>query len=248
MRKKIISVTVFSVLFLSIASCSPVQLSDLYRNVEDSLLGSGTQASLTEDRIISGLKEALKIGTEKAIDTLSVEGSFFNNPEIKIPLPAELKKIEDTARKVGLGFYIDSFEQSMNTAAEQAAPLAKGIVFNALKEMTFTDAKKILEGSNNEATLYFKEKSFSELMDIFKPAVHSVMSQTGVIKKYQDIETKVKNIPFIEAIPLNFDLDSYVAENALNGIFHMIEKEEKKIREDPAARITELLRDVFGRT
>jgi len=114
--------------------------------------------------------------------------------------------------------------------------------------MTIADAKKILEGRDNEATLYFKEKSFSELMNIFKPSVHSAMSKTGVIKKYQDIETKVKSIPFIDALPLNFDLDEYVAENALNGIFHMIEKEEKKIRDDPAARITQLLKDVFGRS
>lgn len=84
-------------------------------------------------------------------------------------------------------------------------------------------------------------------MNIFKPEVHSVMSNTGVTKKYQDIETRVRAIPFIEALPLNFDLDKYVAENALNGIFYMVEREEKKIRENPAARITELLRDVFGR-
>ncbi|MBN2419457.1 MAG: DUF4197 family protein, partial [Deltaproteobacteria bacterium] len=84
-------------------------------------------------------------------------------------------------------------------------------------------------------------------MAVFKPSVHSVMSRTGVTKRYQDIETKVRNIPFVAALPLNFDLDEYVAENALNGIFYMLEKEEKKIRDDPAARITELLRDVFGR-
>jgi hypothetical protein len=135
----------------------------------------------------------------------------------------------------------------MNTAAERATPLAKRIVFNAVKEMTFSDAKKILNGRDNEATFYFKEKSFNELMNIFKPAVHTTMSKTGVIKKYQDIESKVKNIPFIETLPINFALDEYVAKNALNGIFYMIEKEEKRIRENPAARITELLKDVFGR-
>jgi hypothetical protein len=135
----------------------------------------------------------------------------------------------------------------MNTAAEQATPMAKQIVFNALKNMNFQDAKKILEGRDNEATLYFREKSFSELMNIFKPAVHTAMSKTGVTKNYQDLENRVKNIPFIGALPINYDLDEYVSENALNGIFHMIEKEEQKIRKDPAARITELLKDVFGR-
>lgn len=237
----------FAILLLFIPSCSSVQSSDLLKIVEDSILKGNTTEPLSENRIIEGLKEALKIGTDKAISTLSIEGSFFNNPEIKIPLPEPVKKIEETARKVGLGSYFDSFEKSMNTAAEQAAPLTKKIVFNALKEMTISDAKRILKGRDNEATLYFKDKSFDELMNVFKPSVHSVMSKTGVIKKYQDIETRVKNVPFINALPLNFDLDEYVAENALNGIFHMIEKEEKKIRDDPAARITELLKEVFGR-
>lgn len=245
MKKKLLCLFVL-LISLVFSSCTSTQLSDLYKSVEDNLLAGNTSAPLTEGRIIDGLKEALKIGTDKAVNTLSVEGSFFNNPEVKIPLPEPVKKIEKTARKVGLGSYFDSFEKSMNSAAEQATPLAKKIVFNALKEMTFSDAKKILNGRDNEATLYFKEKSFNELMNIFKPSVHNAMSKTGVIKKYQEIETKVKNVPFIEALPLNFNLDEYVAQNALNGIFHMIEKEEKKIREDPAARITELLKEVFG--
>jgi hypothetical protein len=238
---------IFASLLLFIPSCTTVQSSDFIKAMGGNILGSGTTAPLTENRIIAGLKEALKIGTDKAITTLSSEGSFFNNPKIKIPLPDPLKKIEDNARKIGLGFYFDSFDKSMNSAAEQATPLAKKIILNALQEMTISDAKKILYGRDNEATLYFKEKSFDQLMNIFKPAVHSAMSKTGVTKKYQDIETKVKNMPFIEAIPLNFDLDSYVSKNALNGIFYMVEQEEIKIRKNPAARVTELLKDVFGR-
>ena len=247
MKKQLLPIFILALLLMAFLSCTSTQLSDFYKNVEDNLLTGNTSAPLTEDRIIKGLKEALKIGTEKAVNTLSSKGSFFNNPEVKITLPAPLKKIEDNARKVGLGFYFDSFEKSMNTAAEQATPLAKKIVWNAVKEMTISDAKKILYGRDNEATLYFKEKSFNELMNIFKPAVHSAMSKNGVTQKYQDIESKVKNMPFIKALPLNFDLDGYVSENALNGIFYMLEKEERKIREDPAARVTELLRDVFGR-
>ena len=248
MKKHFLPFIILVSLLTFIPSCTTVQSSNFIKTMGDNFLKNGSSAPLTEDRIIAGLKEALKIGTENAVNTLSSEGSFFNTPEIKIPLPSPLKKIEKNARKVGLGFYFDSFEKSMNTAAEQATPLAKKIIFNSLKEMTFSDAKKILYGRDNEATLYFKEKSFDELMNIFKPSVHSAMSKTGVIKKYQDIESKVKNIPFIETLPINFDLDEYVAKNALNGIFYMIEKEEQKIREDPAARITELLKDVFGGT
>ncbi len=232
--------------FIYLPSCVTVQSSDFLKNMGGSLAGTSASSGLTEDRIVEGLKEALRIGTDNAVNSLSIEGSFLNNPEVKIPLPGPLKKIEEKARKVGLGFYFDSFEKSINTAAEKATPHAKKIVFSALKQMTFSDAKKILYGRDNEASLYFKEKSFNELMNIFKPEVHSVMSNTGVTKKYQEIEARVRALPFIEALPLNFDLDKYVAENALNGIFYMIEKEEKKIRENPAARITELLRDVLA--
>ena len=246
--KKIISPILLSaVLFLLFPSGSSAQFSDFFKKLKNNILGSQTSTSLSEGRIVEGLKEALKIGTDKAIDTLSKKGGFFNNPEIKIMLPAPVKKVEGIAKNVGLGSYFDSLERSMNAAAEQATPMAKGILLNALKNMSITDAKKILTGRDNEATLYFKEKTFDQLMNLFKPAVHSAMSKTGVIKTYQDIETKIKAIPYIDALPVNFSLDDYVSENALNGIFLMIEKEEKKIREDPAARITDLLKDVFGR-
>ena len=246
--KKILSpILLLAVLILLFPSSSSAQFSDFLKKLKDNILGSETSTSLSEDRIVEGLKEALKIGTDKAIDTLSKKDSFFNNPEIKIMLPAPVKKAEGIAKNLGFGSYFDSLEKSMNDAAEQATPMAKGILLNALKNMSITDAKKILAGRENEATLYFKEKSFGQLMNLFKPTVHSVMSKTGVIKTYQDIETKIKTIPYIDALPLNFSLDDYVSENALNGIFLMMEKEEKKIREDPAARITDLLKDVFGR-
>ncbi len=244
--KRAIGIFLFiTVLFLFPANSS-AQFSDFLKKLKDSIFSGEENSVLTEDTIIKGLKEALKIGTEKTVEHLSKQGSYLNNPEIKIKLPEPLKKIENIVRKTGLGFYIDSLEQSMNGAAEMAAPMAKDIVLDALKEMSFSDAKKILKGKENEATLYFREKSYNRLMDIFKPAVRSSMSKTGAIKKYQDIESKLKSIPFIESLPVNYDLDGYVAGAALDGIFHMIEKEEKQIRENPEARITELLREVFG--
>jgi hypothetical protein len=247
MKKVIFPIILIAILLQFFPSGLSAQGTDFFNKLKGNLLGNKNSTALTEDRIIQGLKEALKVGTGNAINNLSNKGSFLNNPEIKITLPSQIKKIEKVASKAGLGFYFDTLEESMNTAAEQATPMAKQIVFNALKNMNFQDAKKILGGRDNEATLYFREKSFSELMNIFKPAVHTAMSKTGVTKNYQDLENRVKNIPFIGAVPKNYDLDAYVSENALNGIFHMIEKEEQKIRKDPAARITELLKDVFGR-
>lgn len=247
MRKILLCILLIAIILHSFSFSSSAQDPDFFKKLKETFLGNNSSTTLSEERIIQGLKEALKIGTGNAINNLSTKGSFLNNPDIKITLPSQVKKIEKLGRKAGLGFYFDSLEESMNRAAEQATPMAKQIVFNALKNMNFEDAKKILKGRDNEATLYFREQSFPELMEIFKPAVHTSMSKTGVIKKYQEIENRVKNIPFIGTLPQNYDLDEYVSENALNGIFHMIEKEEQKIRKDPAARITALLKDVFGR-
>lgn len=224
---------------------SYAQFSDFFKKLKETFTGKSDQ-TLADDKIIDGLKEALKVGSENALAFLSQEGSYFYNPQIKIGLPESLNKIESVIRSAGFGSYVDDFELSMNRAAEKAAPAAKKIIFDALKEMTFSDAKKILNGKANEATIYFKEKSYAKLMEIFRPLVNSSMSQAGVTNKYLEIESMITKIPFIESLPGNFNLDNYVTEKALDGIFLMLEKEEKKIRENPSARVTDLLREVFG--
>jgi|WetSurMetagenome_2_1015567.scaffolds.fasta_scaffold04761_3 hypothetical protein len=216
---------------------------DILKQVEKNLGGSSSE--LSQEKIGKGLREALKIGAENAVKKVSVVNGYLENPEIKIPLPEKVKKIEDLLRTIGLGPQVDSFSESMNHAAEKAAPAAKDLFWEAVKGITFNDARKILKGRDNEATLYLKDKTAAKLLETFKPLVHQAMGSVGVTKQYQDLETKVKNIPFA-GTSLNVDLDQYVSEKALNGLFIMLEKEEQKIRKDPAARVTELLKDVFG--
>jgi hypothetical protein len=216
---------------------------DILKQVQKTL--GNSSGELSQDKIGKGLREALKVGAENAVKKVSVVNGYLGNPEIKIPLPEKVKKIEDLLKTVGLGSQVDAFTESMNHAAEKAAPAAKDLFWDAVKGISFDDAKKILKGRDNEATLYLKDKTATRLLETFKPLVHQTMGSVGVTKQYQDLETKVKNIPFV-GTSLNVDLDQYVSEKALNGLFIMLEKEEQKIRKDPAARVTELLKDVFG--
>jgi hypothetical protein len=204
----------------------------------------GTSDSISESEIVEGLKQALEIGTAKAVDLVSKTGGYYNNPEIKIPLPGSVQKAEKLLRGVGFGSKVDAFELSMNNAAERAAPEAKSIFWDAIKKMKIDDAKKILNGREDEATLYFQDKTSARLQEIFEPIVKESMGEVGVTRTYQDLNAKVEKIPFADS--LNVDLDQYVTDGALNGLFQMLAEEEKKIRSDPAARVTDLLKKVFG--
>ncbi len=205
-------------------------------------LGGG---KLSEKKIIEGLKEALQIGTGKAVKIVSKADGYYKNPKIKIPLPGAVKKVEKVLRGIGYGSQVDAFELSMNQAAEQAAPEAKAIFWDTIKKMSFADARKILEGKEDEATTYFKEKTQDRLSETFKPIIHKAMSKVGATRYYQNLETKVRSLPF--AGSLNLDLDQYVTGGALDGLFLMLAEEERKIRQDPAARVTDLLKEVFGK-
>ncbi|MCD6224349.1 MAG: DUF4197 domain-containing protein, partial [Deltaproteobacteria bacterium] len=138
---------------------------------------------------------------------------------------------------------LDEFVLSMNQAAELAAPEAKNIFLESITDMTIDDAKKILGGGDDAATLYFKEKTYDKLYNTFKPIVQKRMSLVGVAQKYQALNSKIETIPFAEKF--SFDPDSYITNKGLDGLFFMLAKEEKKIRRDPAARVTDLLKDVF---
>ena len=204
----------------------------------------GTSDSISESEIIKGLKEALEVGSAKAVDLVSKPDGYYKNADIKIPLPEPVQKVEKLLRGAGFGQKVDAFELSMNRAAEQAAPEAKSIFWDAIKKMDIAEARKILNGRDDEATLYFKDKTYQRLEQSFKPIVENSMGEVGVTRAYQDLSEKVAAIPF--AGGLSFDLDQYVTEGALNGLFKMLAEEEKKIRSDPAARVTDLLRKVFG--
>ena len=203
------------------------------------------EKKLDEKTIIAGLKEALEVGTKKSVEKVSAKDGYFKNPEIKIPMPQDLKKVESGLRKAGLGNKVDEFVESMNRAAEKAAPQAKEIFIKAVKGMTVKDARNILYGGEDDAaTRYFERETRTDLYGLFFPVVKDSMDKVGATKLYKYLIDKYNSLPLVEK--KSYNLDKYVTNKALDGLFIMVAKEESKIRKDPAARITELLRKVFG--
>jgi len=232
---------IMMVLVIAQAAQAQSQWGDILKGAQKAL---GVGGGLSDSKIADGLKEALQVGTGNAVQTVSKAGGYYKNPKIKIPLPGSVQKVEKLIRAAGYGSQVDAFVLSMNQAAEKAAPEAKGIFWDAIKQMTITDARKILDGPDNGATLYFKEKTSGRLSEIFKPIVHNSMSEVGVTQKYQELDGKMAGLPMVGS--MRFDLDHYVNDKALDGLFLMLAEEEKKIRQDPAARTTDLLKEVFG--
>jgi hypothetical protein len=208
-------------------------------------LGIGEKSGLSDAKISSGLKEALQIGTENAVRFTGKKDGYFLNQAIKILMPEKLRTFEKGLRAVGYGPEVDEFVLSMNRAAEKAAPFAKQIFWDAIGEMTFDDARKILSGNETAATEYFKDRTTTKLTDVFKPIIGKTMNEVGVTRQYRELVGRYENIPFVKKE--TFDLDHYVVNKALDGLFHMVGEEEKKIRKNPTARTTELLKEVFGK-
>ncbi len=200
---------------------------------------------LTDAKIGAGLKEALQVGTQNAVNFTGRLDGYFLNKAIKILLPDNLKSLERGLRAVGYGSQVDEFVLSMNRAAERAAPGARQIFSDAIGEMTFDDARKIWNGSETAATDYFKGKTTDKLAAAFRPVVESAMNEVGVTRQYKELVGRVQEIPFFQLGSL--DLDQYVVGKALDGLFRVVADEERKIRTNPAARTTELLREVFAK-
>ena len=208
------------------------------------VLGSvGGPAPLADNEIAQGLKEALAVGTERAVGRVGVRDGFWLNSQVKIPLPDSLRKVEKTLRTFGQGAKVDEFHLSLNRAAEAAAPEAAAIFGDAIRAMTLADARQILNGPSNAATEYFRGKTQGTLALRFKPIVSKATASVGATRKYKDLSAKVtKVLPGYELQ----DIDAYVTDRALAGLFSTLADEELKIRQDPAARTTELLKRVFG--
>ncbi len=217
----------------------------------DELLGGITEKApavtsggdLSLDKIVSGLKEALSVGTGNAVSVLSNPGGYFKNEAVKILLPEKIRNMTNMLREVGFGGPVDEFELSMNKAAEAAVEKAKPIFIDAVKEMSFEDAKKILDGSDTAATEYLKEKTSGKIAEAFRPIISNSMNEVGVTRSYQTLVDKFNTIPFMKADSM--DLEPYVTEKAMDGVFHMVGEEEKKIRTNPQARVTDILQEVF---
>jgi hypothetical protein len=221
------------------SSTAHAQLEELEKRA-----GLGDVSGLSESKVASGLKEALRVGTTKAVQITGKSDGYFGNEAIKILMPNDLRPLERGLRAVGFGPKIDEFILSMNRSAEAAAPAAKQIFVDAVVAMSFDDAKKILSGSNTAATEYFKEKTTGHLTEVFEPVVKKVMAENGTARQYNALADQYKEIPFAKSQSL--DIDHYVVTKALDGLFYELAEQEKEIRKNPAARTTSLLKEVFA--
>lgn len=200
--------------------------------------------SLSAEEVGAGLKEALTNGVSKGSDLVSKTDGYFKNPEIKIPFPPEVKQVETRLRQAGLGREVDKFILALNRGAEDAAKEAKPIFISAIKQMTIQDAWAILKGEPDAATQYLKKTTSSQLKEKFMPVIRASLEKVNATKYYSDLVTTYNKIPLVQKV--NPDLDEYATQKAMDGLFIMIAKEEKAIRENPAARTSDLLKRVFS--
>tara|TARA_B100000401_G_scaffold107168_1_gene69679 strand:- start:847 stop:1608 length:762 start_codon:yes stop_codon:yes gene_type:complete len=199
--------------------------------------------SITEDEAATALRDALNNGINNSVEIVSKVDGYLQNPEIKIPFPPDAKKIEDRLRSLGLNKLVDDAILFINRAAEDAATEAKPIIIQAIKNMTVKDAINIVKGKEDEGTNYLKKNTFDSLYKKFIPPIEISLEKVNATKHWSTVINRYNKIPLVQKV--NPDLDDYVTRKALDGLFIMIAKEEKKIREKPLARVTETLKKVF---
>lgn len=213
--------------------------------VDDLLARAGAgRPGLSNDTIVAGLKEALEVGTRSAVARTSQVDGYFGNPLIRIGLPDSLDAMAKGLRAIGFGRKVDELELAMNRAAERAAGEATDVFWSAIRQMTFADARAILGGDDTAATDYFDRTTRDELRGRFEPIVSEKMGQVGLVRLYDDLVARYMALPLTSEPPV--EMRGYVTERALDGLFAILGEEERKIRADPGARTTELLRRVFG--
>ncbi|MBE2243251.1 MAG: DUF4197 domain-containing protein [Burkholderiaceae bacterium] len=221
-------------------------LDKLMKNVPKATGAAGTTAGSSDTKTdIAGIKEALAIGTEKAVNSLSKADGYFGNKAVKILMPKNIQKVADMARVAGYEKQVDEFILSMNRAAEAAVPVAAKIFGDAIRAMTVDDVRGILTGGDTAATEFFKRTSEKKLYAAFKPIVSKKVDEVGATRAYKELMGRYEQVPLMQSKSL--DLDDYVTRKALDGVFYMVGQEEKQIRTNPAARTTDLLKSVFGK-
>ena len=201
-------------------------------------------SAISPDQASGGLKEALSRGISTSVTSTGHPGGYFDDAAIKILMPPKLQTVEKGLRAAGAGPKVDEFIKSMNAAAEEAAPAAKAILMDALKSMSFSDAKGIVAGGNHAGTDYFKRTTTTQIQTAFKPIVEKAMAHTGVTTQFQSLMAAAPSMPFMKTPTI--DINQYVLEKATDGLFIVMAQEEQKIRTDPAAQVTPLLKSVFG--
>lgn len=245
MKTKILLV---GIALLSVVSCTEQQLQQTANAAKDAVNSvSNTPAAapaLTNDEVISGLREALTVGTNNSAGLASKLDGYYKNPALFIPFPPEAQKVKDKVEQLGMKEQSDKFVLTLNRAAEEAAKDAAPVFINAIKGMSIQDGFAILKGADNAATQYLKDKTTAELTAKFTPVVQNAINKVELTKYWNPIITTYNKIPFVEK--QNPDLTAYVTGRAIDGLFKLIADEELKIRKDPVARVTDILKKVFG--
>lgn len=207
---------------------------------------SSSGAGLSQGEIGAGLKDALKVASQRVVGRVGKTDGYNGDPAIRIPLPDTLQKIEGPLKAVGAGGMLDDLQLKMNRAAEQAAPKALNIFTNAAAKMSITDARAILTGPQDAATQYFKRTTSDSLTKSFRPIVDSTLSQVGAVKAFNGVKSQASSVPFAGQEVNSFNLTDFTVGKALDGLFHYLASEEAAIRSNPAARTTDLLKKVFN--
>lgn len=242
----------FSIIF-GLSSLLLFSQCDILESVAQEVVSTGgesdgtTKPSLTNDEVIAGLKEALKIGIQNGAGMASATDGFFKNTAIKLPFPEDAIKLKEKAIEWGLQGKVDEIELTLNRAAEEASKKATPIFVDAITSMSIADGFEILRGSDSAATTYLMDKTTAPLTTAFTPVVHNAIETVKLTSYWNPIATRYNNwAPLFGRDEITSDLDAYVTEKGIKGLFFLIKGEEKKIRENPAARVTDLLQKVFG--
>lgn len=242
---KKLSTLVAIIILISFNSCKSQIDFNKIKTEGTKILNQGSNTQLTNDEIIKGLKEALTIGSKNASSMVSKVDGYYKNPQLYIPFPPEAKKIQETLVKYGQNKLVNDFVMTLNRAAEDAAKEAAPIFVSAVKNMTIKDGLSILNGNNDAATVYLKNNTQADLIKKFKPIIENSLNKVNATKYWSDLVNAYNRIPTVQK--MNPDLSSYATQKAIDGLFIVVAQEELKIRKDPAARITEILKKVFGK-
>ncbi len=217
---------------------------DILKSLEEAVGLGGSSGGLTDREIGDGLIEALRIGTERVVGQVGARDGYNLDTDIHIPLPGALEDAQKVLKTIGMSSLADDLELRLNRAAEAAAPEAKELFWQAIGEMTLDDVRRIYDGPDDAATRYFQDKMTPPLADRMQPVVDRSLADVGAIKSYDAMMNQYESVPFVPDVKA--DLTRYVVGKAMDGIFYYVAKEEAAIRNNPAARTTELLRKVFG--
>ncbi|MFI5164030.1 MAG: DUF4197 domain-containing protein [Bacteroidia bacterium] len=244
-----ISFVLVSVLFFACSTSGQINfnkaLDDAKKDVNQLENGGAAKKPLSNDEVVQGLREALNVGTNNSTSSASKADGFYKNPMIFIPFPPEADKIKSTVIDLGMQKQVNDFEMSMNRAAEEAAKTAAPIFLDAIKGMSIQDGFSILKGADNAATDYLKNKTSSDLTAKFTPIIRNAIAKVEVTKYWNPVITAYNKVPFVEK--QNPNIEQYVTAKALEGLFKLIAEEEKKIRTNPAAQVSDILKRVFGK-